>query len=447
MIIGDLHAGLFQSAAREIDRSSPGRPAGLDVVAKIAEHDYAVRVEIPTLANRLDRPGIRLGRPVFPSNQAIEIESESLQREFRDAPAVPGHERAPDAQIVESTQKIKCARNQCRALGAFKFVPIENLRAQLGARGIESGDFLKDRGIVGKAHFPPHGLEIQLGIDQSAVEVEYKSGDIDRVWNDGPPGNQRLKEIDPLYGAAARLRFRGALDFVIVKFQSLASCCAFFPIKRTPMSLKKYQTFCNQRRVMPALLMLFCVKALAHGGVMIEDDQCIVKFGFYKAHFTIYQPQSSQNQEFCEDLPNAGPTIFVLYYLHNSLSRVPVDFRIIRNFTDLGSFVKWADLEKSGDLEAYSVFYQPALLRPEGVLMVEHDFETTGDYIGIITAKHPTQDKVYRAVFPFRVGHGKLFYGILIGAALAAFYLVLRFRLYALLLPVKSGKYGSSKPR
>ncbi len=188
------------------------------------------------------------------------------------------------------------------------------------------------------------------------------------------------------------------------------------------------------RRYAALALILLCGKALAHGGVMIEEDQCIIKFGFYKAHFTVYQPATSRDKEFCEDLPDSGPTIFVLYYLHNSLSRVPVDFRIIHDITGLGRFAKWADLEKIGNPENYSVFYQPALLRPEGVLMVEHDFGETGDYIGIVTARHPTNDKIYRAVFPFQVGRGKLFYVVTGLILLGMVWLEFRFRICKLLL-------------
>lgn len=162
---------------------------------------------------------------------------------------------------------------------------------------------------------------------------------------------------------------------------------------------------------------------------MIEADQCIIQFGFYKAHFTVYQPMTSRDREFCEDLPDAGRTIFGLYYLHNSLAQVPVDFRIIRDITGLGRFVKWSDLEKIDNLESYSVFYQTPALRSEGVLMVEHEFDQAGNYIGIVTARHPTSDKIYRAVFPFEVGSGKSYYYGLIALAISGLVL-LRYRFH-----------------
>jgi hypothetical protein len=39
-----------------------------------------------------------------------------------------------------------------------------------------------------------------------------------------------------------------------------------------------------------------------------------------------------------------------------------------------------------------------------GSYRVQHDFLEKGDYIGVVTAGHPTNDKLYNAVFPFSVG-------------------------------------------
>ena len=93
-------------------------------------------------------------------------------------------------------------------------------------------------------------------------------------------------------------------------------------------------------RASTALSLLFAGAVFGHGGVVMEEDLCVINIGFYRAHFTVYQPQTSANEEFCEDLPDAGETIFVLDYLHDSMKRVPVDFRIIKeNKTVAGSIV------------------------------------------------------------------------------------------------------------
>ncbi len=161
----------------------------------------------------------------------------------------------------------------------------------------------------------------------------------------------------------------------------------------------------HNARWLPLLgALCFCLKAAAHGGVSSEDDLCIIQIDFFRAHFTIYQPQTRANKEYCEDIPDVTGTVFVLDYLHKSLKEMPLDFRIIRDIKDLGRFAKWEDIAQSEYLERQTVFYQPPVKRPNAVFTVEYTFEEPGNYIGIVTTKHPTKDKIYRAVFPFEVG-------------------------------------------
>ncbi len=143
---------------------------------------------------------------------------------------------------------------------------------------------------------------------------------------------------------------------------------------------------------------------LAHGGVAFEEDNCVLNIGFLKAHFTGYQPKSRGNSEFCEDIPDVGESVFVVEYLHGFLNQIPVDFRIIEDIEGFGVFANWEDIESIKDLEHVTVFYQPPMRRPSGVMTVEYEFRNAGSYIGIVTAPHPKQDKIYRAVFQFQVG-------------------------------------------
>lgn len=142
----------------------------------------------------------------------------------------------------------------------------------------------------------------------------------------------------------------------------------------------------------------------AGGGMVIEGDVCIIWIDFYSAHFTAYQPAKNGNKQFCQQLPDSGPTIFVLDYLHKSLKDVPVSFRIIHDVTGQGSYVKLKHVEKIQDIERHTVFYQPPVIRTDASLKIEHDFASEGWYIGIITAGHPSNDMIYTAVFPFEIG-------------------------------------------
>jgi hypothetical protein len=144
--------------------------------------------------------------------------------------------------------------------------------------------------------------------------------------------------------------------------------------------------------------------ALASGGVILKGDVCSIEVGFYEARFTAYQPQTSGNEEFCEDLPDKGESIFVLDYLHASMREVPVSFRIIRDTTGLGRFVQHDDILALEDIDILTVFYQPPIVKPGASFRIEHEFAEKGEYIGIVTAGHPTSDTIYSAVFPFTVG-------------------------------------------
>ncbi len=142
----------------------------------------------------------------------------------------------------------------------------------------------------------------------------------------------------------------------------------------------------------------------AAGGVVMEGEQCTMHIDFYSTRFTAYQPNSQGSQEFCDELPDTGLTLFALDYLHPSLKLVPVDFRIIRNTTDQGRFALWEDVAKLGDLQALTVFYKGPAIEGDASLQVEYEFAEPGAYIGIVTAGHPSSDQVYRSVFPFEVG-------------------------------------------
>lgn len=142
----------------------------------------------------------------------------------------------------------------------------------------------------------------------------------------------------------------------------------------------------------------------AHGNVFTSEDVCVIEIGFFKAHVTIRQPENSANEEFCEDIPDIGKTVFELAYLHSSLKDMRVDFRIIKDVENLNHYANWEDIERLEDINRDTVFYQPPVKRPEAELTVDYRFEEAGRYIGIVTTKHPTEDKTYNAVFAFQVG-------------------------------------------
>ena len=167
------------------------------------------------------------------------------------------------------------------------------------------------------------------------------------------------------------------------------------------------------KTILVVVFLSWAGRAVAGGGMILSKDVCIVTIGFYTAHFTGYQPQTQDNTEFCGEFPDDGETVMVLDYLHQSLSAVPVDFRIIRDELGRGEFVQYEDVAKIEDIDAVTVFYQPPVVKTNATMVINHVFDVKGSYIGIVTAGHPTNDDIYTAVFPFTVGVSKIPWGIL----------------------------------
>ncbi len=59
----------------------------------------------------------------------------------------------------------------------------------------------------------------------------------------------------------------------------------------------------------------FPLESSAHGSITVDGDLCVIQIGFYRAHFKIFQPITSEAEEFCEDIPDFGESIFVMEYL------------------------------------------------------------------------------------------------------------------------------------
>jgi hypothetical protein len=162
-------------------------------------------------------------------------------------------------------------------------------------------------------------------------------------------------------------------------------------------------------RIAPCCL-FFCLLAAstpriaeAHGGVVEENDLCVIKVNYLRAHFKVYQPGISGHEQFCEDLPVAAESVFVMEYQHDSLSEMAIDFRIIRDVTGKGRFARTEDVDQIRDLAGATVYYRPPVIEPD-VYTVNYSFKAEGGFIGIVTATQPETGKVYAAVFPFEVG-------------------------------------------
>ena len=149
---------------------------------------------------------------------------------------------------------------------------------------------------------------------------------------------------------------------------------------------------------------LFNCQAIGHGGVAFQEDQCVITVNFMQAHFTVFQPETRNSEEFCEDIPDVSGSLFVMEYLHELLQEMSVDFRIIKDINNVGRFADWNDIQDIEDLESATVYYQAPSIEDSGYYRASYAFEDRGTYIGIVTAEQPGEEDSHNAVFYFQVG-------------------------------------------
>ncbi len=174
------------------------------------------------------------------------------------------------------------------------------------------------------------------------------------------------------------------------------------------------------------LVLLWSQWAYGHGGVVAEEDLCLLKMGFLQAHFTLYLPDTRGSDEFCEAVPDTGRALFVVEYLHEMMKEMPIEFRIVRDDQGFGIFANWDDVNSIPDLDAQTIFHRPLAPEPTGWVTVSHTFEDPGGFIGVVVAENPANGKVYNSVFYFEVGSAgygyiPLFVALIVAAQLLFF--------------------------
>ena len=158
--------------------------------------------------------------------------------------------------------------------------------------------------------------------------------------------------------------------------------------------------------VMAALaLALPSGSAWAHGGVSMEDDLCVLQIGPYRMHFTGYQPEQAQSEEFCEDIPYEGKAIIVMDHIDKILRDMPTDFRVVKDVKNLGVTAQYEQMGTPEEIEAATIYYDNHRLYPRGTKQFELDFGK-GSFIGVVTIKDERMGKEHISIFPFSVGYG-----------------------------------------
>lgn len=166
------------------------------------------------------------------------------------------------------------------------------------------------------------------------------------------------------------------------------------------MSIKMIKQFFIS--VVVASGLVFSGQVQAHGGLALADDLCILTVGPYTIHFTGYQPLT-QEEEFCEDIPEIGKTVVALDYINDELRPMETEVRIVS-----GSRILVPDDVKKvnvDDLESMTVYHLPAQVYPSASIMIDHTFPEKGKFAGIVTVSG--EGKEWVSVFPFSVGEGR----------------------------------------
>ncbi len=133
--------------------------------------------------------------------------------------------------------------------------------------------------------------------------------------------------------------------------------------------------------------------AQAHGGVKLEQDECVLKIGPSTMHFIGYQ-RTGEEQEFCQDIAQTGPTVIALTAVSPELRDMAIGARIVK---DTGAPVA------KDNVEATTVaFYEPKVYR-NGIMTFEHDFRDPGRYVAIVTVRDDLGNE-WVSQFPFTVG-------------------------------------------
>ncbi len=126
----------------------------------------------------------------------------------------------------------------------------------------------------------------------------------------------------------------------------------------------------------------------AHRGAVEEIDPCRIRVGFEKIHFTAYTPTITAGQEYCNVIPNLGPTNLVFDYEGKKLRDVSVEFEVTK------------------EPEGTRVFYQEPKKIKTGTVNGQVDFSQfgAGDYLAHVAIVH--EGKKLDTHLPLSVGVG-----------------------------------------
>jgi len=147
------------------------------------------------------------------------------------------------------------------------------------------------------------------------------------------------------------------------------------------------------------LVVFFCLSfsslSYSHRGAADEVDNCRIKVGFEKIHFTAYTPEFTKSKGFCQFIPNIGMTNLVFDYEGKKLRNVSIEFEVTK------------------EPEGVRVFYQQPQKIKTGTVNAPVDFSKfgAGDYLAHVTIVHNGEKLDTHLPFSIGVGDTKIPWG------------------------------------
>jgi len=129
-------------------------------------------------------------------------------------------------------------------------------------------------------------------------------------------------------------------------------------------------------------------------------EQCEIEIGPDVIQIVSYMPDRSRDR-FCSEFPATGRILLTIDLVATRLRDMPIEVRLVRE--------PKGPLDENDELASLTVATLPARVYPGGSVVVEHIFDTPGNYAAFITAAEPSGTR-RTTRFGFTVGGSLLFY-------------------------------------
>ena len=158
-----------------------------------------------------------------------------------------------------------------------------------------------------------------------------------------------------------------------------------------PIWSKVIKSASKVNKIVLLMILIMVLPTVVYGhrpihGESNEIDACRIKVGYERIHFSAYTPTLTGSQNYCEAIPDIGPTNLVFDYEGKKLRNVTIEFEITK------------------EPEGSRVFYQEPKKIKTGTVNALVDFSSygAGNYLAHVTIVH--KGKKLDQHIPFSVG-------------------------------------------